>query len=180
MEDLITQKELSIILGVTERTIQDWKNDPDRNFDQVYDENNPRKVNLRKCLLWMYEWKKECESTSGPASERKKLADALNAELKYKKSAETLVPKRRYIATEKERFLLVKAMMLGLSEQLSPTLKLTPLQKDEVYSICKGNLETLKETFTDRAKDWEDFINSDMTKEIEELKALETLNDNEE
>lgn len=172
MRKTYTAKEISEILKVSTTTLQDWKKS-ERNFDEVYDEEWTNRINPEKMMRWLYQWKKDCEKDVGDASDRKKLADAMIAELKYKERCKALVPKRLYIEQEIERMLLVKAMMMSQAEQVAGSLKLTPIQKEEILSISRSNIEILKSTFESKEKEWLEKLNEQMK---DELKGLEDVN----
>lgn len=175
MKYLFNAVDIATYLGITTTTIQNWKNDPDKKFDEVYDDENPRKIDVIKLLRWLYNWKCEVEDNKSEASDRKKLADAMLAELKYKKQAEILVPKSSYLLQEKERMILLKSMTMMIAEQLAGTLKLSPIQKEEVLSVCRSNLVMLKKTFEGREKDWLECINAEMKNEIENIEKSSKL-----
>lgn len=153
--ELYTQTAVGKLLGVTKQTIQDWINGS-REFETCM---SGTKIDLELLCRWLYEWKVECEEDSGSGSDLKKLYAGKNEKLKYELKKETLIPKTEYLHQERERMLLVKDMMMKFPEQMAAELKLTNGQKDLMKNVAKANLESLRETFTERMNDWERVLN---------------------
>lgn len=159
----ISKTELGTLLGKSTTTIQNWSNDSSK-LGKCIDESG--KIDLCKVVKWLYEWKEEEANKKDNSSDEKKFWDAKRSEASYKEQIQELVPKTPYLQTEKERFLLVKSAVLNLPEKLSPELGLTPAQRKVVENSCRSIIEGLKNTFKNRNKDWADYVNSELKKDV--------------
>lgn len=160
----ISKTEFGTLLGKSSTTIQNWSNDSSK-LGKCLDESG--KVDLLKVVKWLYEWKEEEANKKDNSSDEKKYWDAKRSEASYKEQIQELIPKKPYLQTEKERFLLLKSAVLNLPEKLSPELGLSPGQRSVVENSCRAIIEGLKETFRGRTKDWNDYVNSETKKDVE-------------
>lgn len=169
-ETLISITELSELLGVNPVTIRGWNGSK-----SLSKAKEGSKYNLKLVLKYIYESSKQIEEELGErsssASESKKYWDSKKSEIQVKEMLSELIPKKEYIETEKERFLIVKEQVLNIPNKLSSDLALTLPQKQLVESTCLYIIENIKDTFKDRAKIWNEFINAPLLtlqKEMEE------------
>lgn len=155
--DTVSRTAFAKILGITPNSVKIWESS--RGFDAAYDGD---KINVAKACKWLYQWKVELEEAESSANSNtdKDYWQAKKTEAQYKILVEELIPKGEYLAQERERILILKQAVMSIPDKLASELALSDPQKRLVAQTCKAVLETAKDTYKGRVKEWLEILNA--------------------